>query len=492
MSDLLQVFALMLVAYVSLGSLIAYFSRRYGVKSSRDYFVSGYRLGWFLASMTYAATTYSAFMMVGLVGLAYSTGVGALGFELVYLLATVVILAVLGPAVWSMARERGWVSPSEMLSDLYESKTIGYVTVGIYLVAMIPYVTAQIVGVATIFESIGVGYDTGILVMCVLILAWIVLAGMWSVATTDAYQGMWMLAAAITLILLLVGQVVPSAGTTLDQVINALSEKGFLGITSFWTPQTFLAYTIPWIFFATTNPQVVVRLYVHKDMTAYRKSVLLFSVFGFLYTVVVVYVGLLVRGLTELGLFEHVSKSDLVTPTLVSRLHPVLASFIYISILAAAVSTANSIILAVASSFVRDLIEKRGKSGLSVSKVSNTIVALLTITSAYLAYLRLGFVVDLSVLTSVLLLPLAPVTIAAWLAPHESKGDTQKKAALTSLLVGTSLAFSFALMLGPRKTFLTSYYGLPISALILIVTSLITLAGYVTSRVRSHSPGSDR
>ncbi|MGC8974854.1 MAG: sodium:solute symporter family protein, partial [Thermoprotei archaeon] len=149
-------------------------------------------------------------------------------------------------------------------------------------------------------------------------------------------------------------------------------------------------------------------------------------------------------------------------------------------------------ILAVASSFVRDLIEKRGKSGLRVSKVSNTIVALLTITSAYLAYLRLGFVVDLSVLTSVLLLPLAPVTIAAWLAPHESKGDTQKKAALTSLLVGTSLAFSFALMLGPRKTFLTSYYGLPISALILIVTSLITLAGYVTSRVRSHSPGSDR
>ncbi len=486
MSDLLQVFVLMLVAYVSLGSLIAYFSRRYGVRSSRDYFVSGYKLGWFLASMTYAATTYSAFMMVGLVGLTYSSGVGALGFELAYLLVTVILLAVLGPTVWAMARERGWVSPSEMLSDLYESKLIGYVVVTIYLAAMIPYVTAQIVGVAAIFEGLGVGYEVGILVMSVLTLAWVVLAGMWSVATTDAYQGLWMLSAAVILVFLLLNQLIPSSGVTLNQVLKALSEKGLLGITGFWTPQTFLAYTIPWIFFAVTNPQVVVRLYVHKDLHSYKKSVLLFSVFGFLYTIAVVYVGLIVRGLTELGLFEVISRSDLVTPTLISRLHPALASFIYISILAAAVSTANSIILTVASSFVRDLIEKRGVGNVSVLKLSNTIVTLLTITSAYLAYIRLGFVVDLSVLTSVLLLPLAPVTIAALLMPRESKDCVMRRAALLSLLVGTFISFSFALVLGPRKTFLTSYYGLPVSALTLIITSAIMLSGYVISRLRKN------
>lgn len=483
MSDSLLVFSLMLVTYVSLGSIIAYLSRRYGIKSSKDYFVSGYRLGWFLASMTYAATTYSAFMMVGLVGLTYSSGVGALGFELAYLLATVVMLALLGPTVWAMARERGWVSPSEMLSDLYGSRAVGYVVVCIYLVAMIPYVTAQMVGVATIFESLGAGYEVGIIVMSVLTLVWTVLAGMWSVATTDAYQGIWMLSAAAALILSLLYGVVPSSDTTVSQVMSVLSEKGFLGITSFWTLPTFLAYTIPWIFFAATNPQVVVRLYVHKDMESYKKSVILFSAYGFLYTIIVVYVGLLVRGLTELGLFEFVSKQDSVTPTLISKLHPVLASFIYISILAAAVSTANSIILAVASSFVRDLVEKRGVSGVSVFKLSNTIVALLTIASAYLAYLRLGVVVDLSVLTSVLLLPLAPATIAAWLAPSESRGKIQRGAALLSLLIGAFTAFGFALVLGPRKTFLTSYYGLPVSALILIITSITTIAGYVVPKL---------
>ncbi len=483
MSDLLLAFSLMLVAYVSLGSLIAYLSRRYGVKSSKDYFVSGYRLGWFLASMTYAATTYSAFMMVGLVGLTYFSGVGALGFELAYLLVTVVILAVLGPTVWAMARERGWVSPSEMLSDLYGSRAIGYVVVGIYLVAMIPYVTAQMVGVAAIFESLGAGYEAGIVVMSALTLVWTVLAGMWSVVTTDAYQGIWMLSAAAALIFSLLYNVVPSSGTTVNQVMSVLSEKGFLSITSFWALPTFLAYTIPWVFFAATNPQVVVRLYVHKDMGSYKKSVVLFSAYGFIYTIAVVCVGLLARGLTELGLFGFVSKQDSVTPTLISRLHPVLASLIYVSILAAAVSTADSIILTVASSFVRDLIEKRGVSGVSVFKLSNTIVALLTIASAYLAYLRLGFVVDLSVLTSVLLLPLAPVTIAAWLAPHESRGRVQRGAALLSLLVGASTAFGFALTLGPRRTFLTSYYGLPVSALILIITSITTLAGYVIPKL---------
>ncbi|MEM2020760.1 MAG: sodium:solute symporter family protein [Zestosphaera sp.] len=482
MNEVLGSFIALLTVYVLTGSLIAYLSRRYGIKSSKDYFVSGYRLGWFLTAMTYAATTYSAFMMVGLVGLTYSSGAGALGFELAYLLVTVVILASIGPDVWAMARERGWVSPSEMLSDLYDSRALGYLAVGVYLIAMIPYVSAQIIGAATIFEGIGLGYEAGVVVITLLILMWIVLAGMWSVATTDAYQGVWMLSAAAVLVFLLTYHLLPASGATLTQLTEALSGKGLLGLTDFWTPQTFLAYTLPWIFFAVTNPQVVIRLYVPKDRVSYKRSVLLFSLFGFTYTLAVVYIGLVVRGLTELNLFESVSKADLVTSKLLSGFNPVLSSFIHISIIAAAVSTANSIVLAVASSFVRDLIEKRRWLNVNIFHVSNVMVTLLTIISSLLAFMRVGFVVDLSVLTSVLLLPLAPVTVVAWVAPHTVKGRPQRIAALTAVAVGFAMSFALAATLGPRRTFLTTYYGLPISALVLITSTIVFLAGIITSR----------
>jgi SSS family solute:Na+ symporter len=56
-----------LLIYFTVGTIIAYISRRMGVKSASDYYVAGGRMGAVLAAGTYAATTYSAFMMVGLV-----------------------------------------------------------------------------------------------------------------------------------------------------------------------------------------------------------------------------------------------------------------------------------------------------------------------------------------------------------------------------------------------------------------------------------------
>ena len=118
----LLMYLTMLAMYIVVGTLIAVISRRLGIRTVQDYYVAGYRLSGFLASMTYAATTYSAFMMIGLVGLSYATGVGALGFELAYFVATLTFLALFSKKVWSMARKRKWVSPAEMLSDLYGSK----------------------------------------------------------------------------------------------------------------------------------------------------------------------------------------------------------------------------------------------------------------------------------------------------------------------------------------------------------------------------------
>ncbi|MEM2157718.1 MAG: hypothetical protein QXO72_01725, partial [Sulfolobales archaeon] len=189
---MLTFFILFLASYMIVGTLIAVISRRFGVRSTAEYFVGNYRLGGFLSSMSYAATTYSAFMMVGLVGLAYTTGVGALGFELIYLVATLAFLSIFSRRVWLMARERGWVSPSEMLSSLYISKFLGRLTALTYLVALVPYISAQIIGIGTIFESFGLNYFLGVALAASLILLWIVLAGIWSVASTDAYQAILM------------------------------------------------------------------------------------------------------------------------------------------------------------------------------------------------------------------------------------------------------------------------------------------------------------
>ncbi|MGB9784673.1 MAG: sodium:solute symporter family protein, partial [Fervidicoccaceae archaeon] len=59
-------FILYFVLYALAGTAIALLSRRARIKSSLDYYVGGKRFGGILAGATYAATTYSAFMMIGL------------------------------------------------------------------------------------------------------------------------------------------------------------------------------------------------------------------------------------------------------------------------------------------------------------------------------------------------------------------------------------------------------------------------------------------
>ena len=79
------------------GALLSWYARQNLGKGMSGYFLANRKVGGFISAMTYSATTYSAFMMVGLVGLTYSSGIGTLGFELTYLAATVILMVIFAP-----------------------------------------------------------------------------------------------------------------------------------------------------------------------------------------------------------------------------------------------------------------------------------------------------------------------------------------------------------------------------------------------------------
>ena len=92
--------------YVLLSLLIAYMVRSGKAISLSDYFLARRSLGGGVAALSYSATTFSAFMLVGLAGLTYQGGVGALGFELIYL-SGMVLFAFFGPRFWLVGKRFG-------------------------------------------------------------------------------------------------------------------------------------------------------------------------------------------------------------------------------------------------------------------------------------------------------------------------------------------------------------------------------------------------
>ena len=83
---------LAVAVYALIGLTVALIARRRMGGGVNEFFLANRGLGGVVAALSYAATTYSAFMMVGLAGITYKLGVGALGFELTYLGGLVLVV----------------------------------------------------------------------------------------------------------------------------------------------------------------------------------------------------------------------------------------------------------------------------------------------------------------------------------------------------------------------------------------------------------------
>jgi SSS family solute:Na+ symporter len=340
--------------YIVAGLVIAVMARRRLGAGVSEFFLANRKVGGFVSALTYSATTYSAFMMIGLAGLTYMSGVGALGFELTYLCGMFMMVFFL-PRFWLVGRKYGYVSPMELLSDRYQSRWVGATTAILALVFLVPYGAVQLMGVGYLMNGISQGaipVVAGIIIAVVCAIAWSNIAGMRSVAWTDAFQALIMIATSAAIL----GVVVAALGgfgsffgkleAASPGLLTVPTAKGAFSINMF------IGLALPWLFFLISNPQVSQRLFIPKSVTAMKQMLGGFLVFGFIYTLISVLWGfgatLLVPGLEN---------ADLATPTLLALpLIPTgLAIVVMIGITAAAISTIDSILLTLSSVWARDI-----------------------------------------------------------------------------------------------------------------------------------------
>jgi len=459
-----------LALYLAIIAAVSIYSLRYtNTRDPVDYFITRSGLSGFVSAMTYAATTYSAFMMIGLVGLSYDVGVGAFAFEMAYLVFTVALLTVVGIRVWELAKERGYVTPTQLLRDRLGSSAAAAATALYTAAALISYSAVQLVGPATLLSTVSGGsidYSTALMISTAAILLTSFTAGFRSVAWTDAVQGMLMLGASLAMLTWVLSIAPPGW-------VGKLAEMGRLSpFNERWTPTKFFSYTLPWIFFALTNPQVFQRLYVPKDRKAYLRMVALFTAFGLMYTVITVSIGLAARGAVELGAVRIDIGGDLnkVTPSLLLLAHPVLAILVAVSIIAAATSTVNSIILTISSMISYDV----GVPEKYRALVGRSLIPVFTLVLLVFSYYRPGFVVTMAVTSSALLLPLVQIYLGA------VYGFGGRAAFITSAAVGFTVA-PLAITLWPANLF----GSVPREVIILAISSLAYVAGATIDKLRS-------
>ena len=399
-----------MVGWTAAALWIAAAARRNMRAGASEFFIGGRRMRGFVSGMTYAATTYSAFMLVGLVGLTYRSGVGALGFEMTYLIFTVLFLITFGPRFWIAGNWYGHITPPELLAQRYRNPWVGVVAAVISFFMLIPYASVQLMGMGFLVEGITGGaipFMAGVLIMAGLSGFSALWAGMRSVAWTDAFQAVTMMVTSVAALLFTLYHFFGSPLAFAAQAAQKTPE--LLRFT--WSPALFIGLTLPWAFFALTNPQVSQRMYVPDSIRSLRRMVLYFALFGFLYTVIST-----LFGLEAALIIPGLENPDKAMPHLLAKVPTILGMLIFVGIFAAATSTLGSIILTLSSLFARD-IAKQLKPGIHETTerwLGRLVICLLLAACMVFAWFQPGLITVISSMASGGLLVMAPAIVAAF------------------------------------------------------------------------------
>ncbi|MFO7951941.1 MAG: sodium:solute symporter family protein [Bacillota bacterium] len=404
-----------LFLYFIVGSLIARHAKRKLGGGMSEYFLAGRTLGGVVAALTYSATTYSAFMLVGLAGFTYIGGVGALGFELIYL-SGLVLVAFFGPRFWLVGKRYNYLTPTEMLGDRYQSKTVAIVTAVASVIFLIPYSAVQLIGIGALVEGISGGavpFLAGVIIAAVITVYWTWTGGLRAVAWTDSLQAAVMLIVAVLSVLFVVYRGFGGFEGMFAELETRYPQWLTVPGPGFFNIHAFVGLTLPWFFFSLSNPQVSQRLFMPRSLSQMRIMVMGFLIFGFIYTLVSVLWGFSAR-----LLLPDLDGADAATPTLLGLdiVPSSVALLVMLGISAAAISTINSIVLTLSSMITRDVFKnvRKDTSEKIELMVGRVFVPVFTLFILVFATLRLDLIAALSVASSAGLLVIVPALIGAF------------------------------------------------------------------------------
>jgi solute:Na+ symporter, SSS family len=122
--------------------------------------LGGRGFGSFVSWFLLGGDLYTAYTFIAVPALVYA--VGAAGFyALSYTIVVWPIVFIFAPRLWSAARARGYVTPAEFARGRYGSQGLGLAVALTGILATMPYIALQLVGIESVLTVMGVGGSSG-------------------------------------------------------------------------------------------------------------------------------------------------------------------------------------------------------------------------------------------------------------------------------------------------------------------------------------------
>jgi SSS family solute:Na+ symporter len=345
----------------------------------------------FVVALSAVVSGRSAWLLLGVTGLAWSRGISAVWAVVGYIVAELFLFLFYARRLRRFSGAYDCVTLPDFFAIRFGDRDgkLRVLLVVVILVFMVSYVAAQFVAGGKAFSaSFGLSQTGGVWLTAAIVLAYTVLGGFLAVSLTDMLQAFFML-----------------AGLTLLPVM-AIADRGGLGvivaelvaldpalIDPFALELGVLAGFLGIGLGSPGNPHILVRYMSIEDPDQLRVSAVVGTTWNVLMAWGAVVVGLAGRvWFPSLGELPGADRENLYPALAELHLPPVLTGVVIASIFAAIMSTADSQLLVAASSVVRDLYEKvlcrrREIPGRRLVVLSRLVVVLLVAASLVLGLL---------------------------------------------------------------------------------------------------------
>lgn len=451
---------------------IGVWSRRF-IKTPEDYFLAGRRLGVIPAAATLAATHYGGGFILG--GASWGVKYGLGGFW--YGFACGLGLLLLGFTFAKLARILALHTVPEILKMRYRSYLVQATSALLSLLALIGVFSAQVLATSAVFEAMGLPGFWGSILATVVLVAYTAISGLWAVTLTDIAQltlGTIGVVVATSLILTLVG-----GFTGIESKLHELYATGVVNsppseyFNVFSPGLAIITLTlVSTVMYTLIGQDFYKKIFASRDeKTAVKASILS--------GIVLMAVSFIppIAGMASLvhsqNPREVVTSPETAIPRLIlDTLGPVIGGVFLAAILAAIMSTADSLLLAATSHVIRDFYCKfnpkiTDKQVLRLSALTMVTIGLFSLTTA----LTVEDIIELlvysyDIYTSGVFMPL--VLSLTW-------RRASKEGVIAGMVTGSATSLISILGFIPLEIYELIYVlSALISLVVMVVVSLVT------------------
>ena len=380
------------VAYLVLVVAIGVYATRFSSAGVAEFFIGGRRMNRFVVALSAVVSGRSAWLLLGVTGMAYAMGPSATWAVVGYIVAELLLFLYYAPRLRRFGERYDCITVPDFFAARFADErgtlpgALRAVLVPVILLFMVGYVAGQFVGGGKAFAAgFGLTPTAGVLLTAGIVLAYTMLGGFLAVSLTDMIQACFMIFALVLLPVIAIADrggmgIVLSQLAALDPALidplalSAGALIGFLGI-GFGSPG---------------NPHILARYLSIDDPEQLRTSAVVGTAWNVVMAWGAVFIGLVGRlYFPEAAMLPGADTENLYPLLARQHLPPVLFGVVVASIFAAIMSTADSQLLVAASAVVRDIYEKLAHRGEALPQ--RRLVLLSRATVVLLVALAVGF-----------------------------------------------------------------------------------------------------